>query len=498
VDGFWVDGEIWASHLSWSEPVKEEFTRRTGIADVPVTPEDEHWDAWVDYQRDLFVEHVTEYANAIHAKHPDVAVCSNWMYSVRQPSEVEAPVDYLSGDFDPSFGAERANAEARFLASRRMPWNLMAWTFLRTGAEMWTMKSVPHLCQEAAVVLAQGGSVFLYNQPQRSGRITEWHQDILADVARFCKARKEYCFQSETVPQAAILHSESWYLANCSPLFGFDAFYPMEGALHAVLENGYSADLLNETALMERMDQYPLVIVPRYDNLPGELKQALTDYVRKGGRMVMSGSHLARQFPELTGTQDAGVERDLAYLPANGGAVTSAGPWREVALDGAEPLAMLLDQQEPELNKTAFPAATVNAFGQGLVVAAHGPIFENYYHGHYTRIRAFIGELLDKAAGGRLIRLEGPPSVELAARRKGGRMLLQCINRSSANRKAPNRHMVEHVPQSGPFTVTAPMKQKPRNCRMAPSPVGMEWSWDDGVFTARVDGIHIHEVLVIE
>jgi hypothetical protein len=500
LDGVWIDGENWASHPSWSERCIAEFTRRTGIEEIPRKADDAHWFEWLAFQRDLFTEHVTKYADALHAAKPDVAVCSNWMYSVRQPEPVVAPVDYLSGDFDPSFGAERACAESRFLASRGLPWNLMAWAFLRTGDEVWTMKTVPHLSQEIAVSLAQGGAVFIYNQPQRSGRLTGWHQDILADVAAFCRKREEYCFQSETIPQVALLHSESFYYRLNDPLFNFrTANHPMEGALHALLENGYSVDILNEENLLERMDQYPVVVVAEQEGLPDALKSGLAGYVRNGGRLLISGTNAASEFPDLSGcTPVEGQQHGSAYVPAGNGCVNVSGPWQQVTLNGAEELAPLLNQQEPELNRIGGPAATLNHAGDGAVVTIHGPVFRAYHTGHYPMLRRFIGDCFAKLDSPALARVEGPSWIEMSARKKGEKQLYQFVNRSNAGYTAPNRHMVEHVPDSGPFTVTVPLEEKPTRCYLAPDEMGLEWTYKEGILIAQVAGLNIHNVLVIE
>ncbi len=206
----------------------------------------------------------------------------------------------------------------------------MAWSFLRTGDEFWTFKTVPHLCQEIAVSLAQGGAVFIYDQPQRSGRLTSWHQDILADVARFCRKREEYSFQTETIPQVALLHSESVYYRHNDPLFNFgSANEPMEGALHALLENGYSVDILNEEMLLKRMDQYRAVVVAEQEGLPDTIKAALAEYVRKGGRLLISGSSAAKDFTDLTGcTPVEGKQQGNSYVPAGNGCVSVSGPWQ--------------------------------------------------------------------------------------------------------------------------------------------------------------------------
>ena len=58
--------------------------------------------------------------------------------------------------------------------------------------------------------------------------------------------------------------------------------------------------------------------------------------------------------------------------------------------------------------------------------------------------------------------------------------------------------MVEQVGDAGPFTVRVPMAKRPARCYMAPDRVGLDWTWKDGVLTAKVGGLAIHNVLVIE
>ena len=98
----------------------------------------------------------------------------------------------------------------------------------------------------------------------------------------------------------------------------------------------------------------------------------------------------------------------------------------------------------------------------------------------------------------KVIRLDGPWWIEMSARQKDGKTLIQFVNRSCAGYMSPSRHMVESVPDSGPFTVTIPQAERPKRCYMAPDKAGLEWTWKEGVLTAKISGLSIHNVLVIE
>jgi len=502
IDGVWIDGENWASHPSWSPQCMEEFRRRTGIQEIPRNAGDPHWEEWLAFHRDLFTEHVRKYTEALHARKSSLVVCSNWMYSYMQPEPVNAPVDYLSGDFDPSFGAERARTAARFFASRNKPWDLMAWAFLRTGDQQWTMKTVPHLCQEVAVVLSQGGGVFIYNQPQRSGRLTEWHQDILAGVAEFCREGKEWCFQTETVPQIAVLYSHNYYYRNNHPLFNAgSAGQPMDGAIQALLENGYSIDVMNEEALMERMADYPVVVIPEQDGLPDDFIAAAVRYVNQGGKVLLSGGRVPQEWPaEFTGAEAGEIRAGQTYyIPAEGGCVPISGLWCATKPRTAKELGRLLYQQEPDLNQTEFSSATLHTLGKGAVLVIPGPIFQSYFQAHYPRIREFVGTCLQALdVGDRLIRREGPAWIDVAARKKGGRLLIQLTNLASSNPLSPNRHMVEDVPVTPPFRLRIPLEASPKACYTAPEKISVRYAWRDGVLWVDLENLYIHNVLVIE
>lgn len=499
IDGMWIDGENWASLPDWSEACQALFTEKTGITEIPRRPNDPYWDEWLAFHRELFVTHVKRYVEAVHAVKPSCMVTSNWMYSVRQPEEPEAPIDYLSGDFDWSFGSERAMAEARFISSRGKPWDLMAWAFLQTNNQGWTLKTAVHLCQEVSTVLAQGGAIFIYNTPQRTGRLTEWHQDILAEVAQFCRKRQPVCHKTVPIPQVAVLHSESSYYKNNSPLFNFgSANHAMEGAMFALLENGYSVDILNEATLARKMNDYPMIVIPEAAYVPQDFRSALQSYVREGGKIVLTGAHVAEMYEELAGVQKTDKPPRDGWLPAGNGAVRVHGLYQPIQCTTATELAFLLYEQDPERNRLDFPASTLNLYGKGSVVAIHGPIFENYYNCRYPLMRRFIGDSIKALGDEDLIRLEGPWYIEMAARTKDDKILIQLVNRSVSGYLSPSRHIVEHVPDAGPFTLHIPMATKPRRCYAAPDPVGVEWNWHEGTLSAHIGGLSIHNVLVIE
>lgn len=505
LDGFWVDGDCWASKPCYCAICKRLFTDKTGIKDYPVKPGEPHWGEWMEFQRDSFFKYVKKYCDAVHAKKPTCLVCSNWAYTVRIPDEVSVPVDYLSGDFPFSFGLEITGLEARFMDSRRMTWDLMAWSFYHpqnvAWESPWTMKPLPHLQQEAAIVLANGGNLFIYNQPQRNGHLVGWHQDLLAEVAKFARQRQAISQHTVSVPQVALLHSRHHYYAHNEPLFNFsDAVKPLEGALQALLENHYHVDVLNEETLLKRIQEYRFVVVPEQTNLPQSLIDKLNEYVYNGGRLLVTGSFAAKDFEKILGIERVNEPKEgTFYLPADGGVVPIRGPIQFVRLTSARSLSPLFNGQEIKSNILDSPAATLASYGKGMIAAVYAPLFGFFDSQHYPRIRSFAGEVFHAVAGKQMVELEAPPYIDMTIRKKENKLIVHLLNRGTTfPLSQSNGGGVEGIPPVGPISMHIELQNKPARVSLAPDPEGLQWEWKNNILEVKISSLKIHNAVVIE
>ena len=505
VDGFWVDGENWADAPCWCERCKAEFSRRTGNRDIPTKTGQPHWEEWLAFHRQLFVEHVARYSNAVHARKPTCLVTSNWMYSAREPDPVTAPIDYLTGDFEHQWGGDSAALEGRMYDGRNMSWDLMAWTFTKTGnmeePPPWVTKTATHLEQEISEVVALGGSVMVYENPQRSGWLTGWHNDLMAEVARFCRARQDTCWKSKSVPQAAVLHlAESYYLHN-SPLFNYgEAVQPVQGALQTLLETHHSTDLLAEDAALRRMNEYKLVVVPEQMRLSREMLKALGAYAHAGGYVLVSGEHLARDYPALVGASAEGQPlTERIYLPVGSEVVPVSPPWQPVTpAEGTQVLTYRLSQQEPKKDATDQAVVTRRRLGKGAIIAVHGPIFRDYDRAHYPSLRRFIGDLVQGLDIPWAATVEAPPRLEMVLRQKDGKLLVNLINRGAGETLSPSRVIVEELAPVENVVVRIRRDTRPKSVSVVPADMPIDWSYQSGFVTAKLPRVETHRVVVLE
>jgi hypothetical protein len=499
LDGVWADGECWGAQLDYSPRALAEWKAETGFADAPRDRSDPRWLAWKMFQRRAFERYLAHWIDALHAARPSLELTSNWMYTSFAPKPVEVKLDFLSGDYSPSLSVDRARLEARYLASTGMPWDLMAWGFDKGQGLGWSIKPAAQLEQEASVVLMQGGGFQIYHTPTRSGYVIE---PIIAQeeaVAAFCRAREAASHKSTSVPQVALLLSSESYWDMSDAVFApsGDVFMELEGALHALLNLHYSVDILAEHQLQPRLSDFPLVVIPGWHKLTDGFRASLTAYVEQGGNLLLLGEPSARLFAPILGAELEGEPaRRPAELATPDGPVNADGVWQKVEPTNARAAGFVHPTRDTR--KGGEVAATVNAVGRGKVGAVFGPVASIYFRSHHPWLREFVGELVRELYPDPAVRVEGPPSIDVALRRTAdGRLSVHLLNASAL--PIPDRYgFSDAIPPLENIRVTVKAPSRPAAVTWVPDGGDLEWLWSDGLLTVTVPKLAIHGVLVID
>ncbi len=499
LDGLWVDGECWAAQLDYSPAALKAWRDRTGLAAAPKDRSEPHWLEWKMFHRQAFETYLTHWVDALHAHNPGLQITSNWMYTTFAPKPISAPVDFLSGDYSPSLSLDRARVEARYLASTGKPWDLMAWGFDRGRDQGWSLKSGQHLQQEAAVVLMQGGGFQVYNQPTRRGYLIPDIIEQLGQVADFCRDRQALSHKSRTIPQVALLLSETslWDRMDrvYSPWSG--EFDELEGALHVLLELHCSVDILAEHQLQPRLPEYPLVVVPDAHRLAASFQADLLEYVKAGGNLILLGAQSSRLFEPALGVRFIGEPSTVVTeLATPAGPVAVNGVWQAVEPTTAATAGFRHPTRD--FRKDGAPAATITSLEKGKIAAVYGPLALAFFRGHHPGLRLFIDGLLTALFPNPIVQVEGPPTLDLALRRTpDGRLCLHLLNRS--NFPVPDRYnFLSDIPAVGPIKVRLNLAAKPKDIRWMPGAKRLRWTWRDGHLETIIPSLHIHGILVVD
>lgn len=514
VDGFWVDGDLWASEPCYCERCRGEFARRSGIAEAPKAPADPNWPAWVSFALDSFNEYVTRYSEAVHRHKPGVLVCSNWLQTFRNPGAPVAPTDWISGDNTWVWGMDGSRCEARFISTRGKHWDIMLWAFycsqgMGDPTSPWTVKPAQMLQQEAAVTLALGGALQVYEPggAARSGQMAAWRVKRVGQLGEFVKARQALCQDTETIGQVAVLHSEHHSRRH----MGYNLMWSVDtnsvqGAVYSLLENHFNVDILDEWALLARLGEFPVVVAPEQNDMSAEMAAALKGYVTGGGKLLVSGASALDRF----GAEFLGVKagerlgKGAYHIPAGDGSVpVYSESWQMLEATSAQAVGFLGKSSLLfESARLPGPAWTINRVGRGEVAFIPFDIFRNFERNRYPAVRQFVGDVTRRLAGELPVRISAPVCVDVILRKKEQRILVHLINRSSGIPNVPSSGAVDDIPPAGPMTVEIDLPAQPRQVSLAFENAPILWDYlpgkQGGTLKVTVSSVRIHAAVVVE
>ncbi|MCL1856549.1 MAG: alpha-L-fucosidase [Kiritimatiellaeota bacterium] len=295
-DGFWLDLDCEAVVADHSKHNLQRFQKAAGSDTPPTSPDDPRWAAWMELHRRDLVRRVQTYADAVHAHAPGIALVSNGLYSRHCPlPKNSVPTDHVSSSLSATAHAvNEARLDARVLASTGAAWDcaIVATTIdgERGRSPSTLHKTARQICQEAAILLSQGGGVSLRCAAERGGDIPEHVIATVRDVSDFCRQRQRFCDETATVPQVAVLLPGA------------------QGLLCAALDAGHSVDIITDFQLAERAFDYPAILLPAHGDMTDETFLRLKEYVERGGSLLVTGDAQTKRWGDALGlalTEDA-------------------------------------------------------------------------------------------------------------------------------------------------------------------------------------------------
>jgi hypothetical protein len=502
LDGAWIDGECWGTVLDYSPYALAAWKAETNLDTAPQSHEDPHWKAWLEFNRVQFERYLTHYLDVLHADKPGVEITSNWMYTGFAPRPVKAPIDFISGDYSSLDSINTARFEARYIANTRMPWDLMAWGFSwrggREGTRERAYKSAIQLQQEASIVLSQGGGFQVYYQPTRAGWFDDTLIDIVGQLSDFCRARQAVSHKTTTVPQVALLLSAyAFYDKTNGVLRAWEGEHnALHGILHALLESGYSVDVLAEHQIIDIVDRYPVIVLPEVQSLETSFRRALLAYVAEGGNLVTIGVETARLFHNELGVALEGDPCDsIDFVFADGLLGRCPGLWQDVTPGTATVIASRYTTAD--VRKPGLPAATVNNFGKGTIAAIYGPLGTAHFTYHTPQLRGLLKHVITAIFPKPLVELDAPPCVDMALRRDGKKLLIHLTN-TAGMQIANNYTILDFIPAVGPIHVTIRMDTPPTSVIMEPDGSSLEMITVEEGIRVTLPTLHIHNVIVVQ
>lgn len=492
VDGVWIDGESWAVYPDYHPDAVKEFKQVSGLSYVPTVPEDPNYKILLEFNREKFIAYIDHYTTELKKVAPEFQLCSNWAFSALMPEPVpsDMKLDFLSGDYDPDDALNTANWNARCLAGQGLPYDLMAWSFVRHSVP----KTALQLSQEAAAVISLGGGCQMYFRQNQDMSFQPASFDIMREVADFVLPRKEYCKGIKPIPQIALFYSTAGWKQKVNDIYRPFGVNGIRGVMNALLDGQQAVEVLMTHHMVNRMDEYPLIILPEWDVIEPDMIIRLKEYVEEGGNLLVIGTDATALFEDILGVE--GVEEGVAScLGFDNRFVDVQNKFREVHCNpGTKELARLY-----QTNDFRYPsgiAATINKYGKGQVAGVYMNMGESYLSTTSPVFRDFLSEIINQLFPEPLVTVKGSHRVHVIPAEKEGRMLIQLVNTSGDH---ANRHVkgIDEIPALRGLKVAVRMKEKPKKVMLQPEGKSLKFNFTGDNISFVVPELKIHDIVEI-
>lgn len=493
LDGAWIDGECWGTFLDYSTHAVNAYKKEYHAE--PPRPGDPDFESYKDFCRRGFENYVARYVTELKKAKPGFTLTSNWMYSSLMPDRQTLQLDFLSGDLAPENAVESARHEARCLAARNRPWDLMAWGHHATPASYEAVnrstKEYEETCQEAAMVIALGGGFQFFNiMYGLGGMVQPWAIPVWEKVADFCRQR-EYCHKAKPVHQVGIVYPME-RVAKTETLYTrhLNAFRDTCSWNNALLESGFSTEVIFQTEL-EDLQNFPLVVLPKAPML-GADRERLQTYVEQGGHLIVDlGS--ADDFADFAGITKEAEAQQLFFI-AGGDAVAAAeGTLARFAGDFTVTGKAYTDNF---FDDSPMPLSICKSVGKGSITFMATDFAEIYKHNVTTAIRQFLKDTVYATGFMPKVTVSGSSYGDLVLTQKDGKRLVNIVNTAGPGGLSHVRGYNE-VPKIGPLTVRV-YEENVTAVTTLPGGTQIPFRREQGYCEFTLDTVHIHTAAVIE
>jgi len=269
------------------------------------------------------------------------------------------------------------------------------------------------------------------------------------------------------------------------------------------------------------IERYQLLVLPDSIALDAALAKRLRAFLRRGGRILASGtSGLSADgsqtlLPELGVTARGLSPYTVTYIRFGRAIAAGVPPTdhvmyergvRAVPARGATVLARVV---EPYFERTwdhfsshrQTPPGKVSPYAaavqKGNAICIPYPIFAAYAaHGNYP-YRLLVRNCLERLLPDPLLALDAPTSTETSVMRQKGRTIVHILH-YSPERRAPNLDLIEDIVPIFDVRLSLRLARRPKRVYLAPSQTPLEFRYAAGRVELSVPEVRGHEMVVFE
>jgi len=519
VDGFFLDGMYQAY---WNPCCCDSCAKEYGHP-VPDGPDHPDVGAFRLHKLDMlwkFHEKATRTAQSVR---PELILATNWHGRAGWAKSPWPGSTCLTGD--DSVTINHSLAAARQLdawAWRGIPCDVMTARMLWWWQD-WTTRPAATLKTEAATSIAHGGKLFVGDLLEPvTAMPNPGVMDVIKSTFTFARERAALASDAEPLADVAILLSNEVFRSR--PELRETPGDAMCGSYLALTEGGWTTHILHEDDLPDRLARYKTLVVPEQPALGQGVAHAVRDFVAGGGSLVVTGEtpldDAGDKFVlgEVLGLEPAGETGwDRAFVDPDDLKLEGFPPaWEEnraivpvmqepvaCRISGARALAALISPgpeyqigARPPGERSEYPAVTVNSLGNGKAVYASMALATDFWKRGNSGAKHLLNALVTHVTPEPTVEVDAPANLDVTLAEQPGKFLVHLVA-YTPERRHEKPPVVERTPPVGPVTVRVRAAGKPVSVKLEPGGEDLDFEWDDGVVTTRLERIKIHGCVVL-
>lgn len=499
-NGIWVDAESWATQLDCSDWARIAYRKETGKK-IPASREDPDFDAYLAWIRKGFKDYVSKYIAEVKKDFPDFEICSNYTVGSALPEQDLPSLDFASYDLTAVNPLACIRYEARLMKNRGVPWDLMSWGF-RYGhpGGYYGLKTAVMLKQEAAAVIMLGGAYQVYHNMQLY-RTLCWESQyfpVMKEIAGFCRAREKLCFQTEIVRDIGVVVSaRNHYAVKKLPyVYPNDNYeHSIRGLIDLSLDCGHSTEALlsHQTADFEQFDA---LVLGNMEVIESELKNALLNYTKNGGRLLITGADTLRLFSE-----EMPCKIEELYGEEKNNTFDLFSPFCASEIKSKVAVVQDFDGEivefgrlgEKGISRRDIPAVIRKAYGNGIITAVTFDVGKDYYR---------CKNVVSKGVMRKVFGIENPrvwtdndAYVDVNLTEKKGVRMLNLLN-TLGEHNDEKVGSFDFIPAITDLSFGFVCPYRPSRVTQEPEGRELEFVYENGRIKSRINRLEIHSVIV--
>ncbi|MCM8900060.1 alpha-L-fucosidase [Caldicoprobacter algeriensis] len=525
-EGVFFDMTFWPM-VCFCNSCKERYAKEVG-GDIP-TVIDWNNPVWVNFQkkREEWMSEFAEITTREMKKYKPYATVEHQYSTATQPwirgvtEGISQASDYIGGDFYGGFMQQSFVCKLYYGLTRNQPFEYMTSRCYPNLRDHTTMKSREMIALHNYITMAHQGAFLIIDAIDPIGTMNPKVYELIGDVFEESKKYEPY-LGGKFCKDVGIYFS---LRAKMNPdVNGNDAIDPDYGVPHLDAAFG-AACILKENHIpfgvvnnykLEDLSKIKILILPDVVVMDETEKQAVKDFVQKGGSLYISGRTAPDLVAEMLGLQYEGrTEEDITYITFNDNGnflisntnvnypLTIFG--YQLKMSGASKEQILATITLPYTNpsesgqfasihsnppgiNTEYPSVIYGSYGRGKVIWVAAPLEAAQQEPHR---QVFVNMIRELATEPFAFQADGPGVAEITLfhKEEENRFLVSVVNIQEGFHILPVYNMTVRIRLDN---------KKPVRVVMLPSKKEIKFDVKNGYVEFKIDKLDIFKMFAVD